>query len=163
MKYCLLCFILFLTGCASVIDTPPLQYDEIHVVENVSKEQICNKSRDWIALNFSDSNEVFKIVDISNGTIIGRGTSFVADPFYYGKIPVKFVFDIRCKDNAIKIVMNDFIMMYPSDRIGNTYFPPHEFRLHNSTYVMHQDNFKRDFDFIPRLLEYLTTETNTSW
>lgn len=151
-----ICITFILFSCAQIIDTPPLAYDEIHTVENKTQTEICSEVRDWVALNFGDSNEVLKVVDLSQGVIIGRGASSVNT--YTNNVPVEFVFDIRCKNNKIKIVITDFIMKYPSQYIGNIYYPPHDFRLHDSTYVAHQSTFAKSFKFIERLLDHLTSE-----
>lgn len=158
-KLIIILSIIILASCgATRIQTPPLDIETTENIPDQSKKEICTKARDYIALNFVDSNKVLKISDVENGNIIGQAAGIVFEPML-GGMPVKYTVDIKCKDNKIKIHSFNFIMTYPA-RNG---YGPHDYELHNNTFFMYQDVFAKGFTLHKDIVDFIMTDMSDEW
>jgi hypothetical protein len=91
------------------------QFQIQHVRElSLTKHEIFNSSKLWVAENFRSSNDVIQLADIESGSIVGNG--LVGIPFKISFLPsitsdVRFKFKIDIKENKYRITYHSMIML----------------------------------------------------
>ena len=69
---------LTLTACSAVTpmdESAPTTFTYDYKKLDASKSELFNRARNFLATNYGDTNEVLRVVDESEGIIIGRGSS----------------------------------------------------------------------------------------
>ena len=114
-KYKLAVFALFLSTGSLVEAAPAEPLKEVsQVVElpDLSKKQIFDSSKIWLAKTFQSSNDVVQYEDLSTGTIIGKGnmkypcTNTFKCMAFANQI-ILFTLTIDTKDNKARLTFND--------------------------------------------------------
>ena len=120
MRFALLPFLItFIVACAGLKlpDAPPEELSLQQVREiNLNKNEIFDKTMEWIAQSFRDSKEVIQLKDRENGKIIGKGmTHFMSGGI--ARVPVRFTLIVEIKDNKYRTTYNNFAApgMYRGD------------------------------------------------
>lgn len=111
---------LILTGCAGMETIPDTDRTFFRVVDmqGMSKDQIFNGSREWIAENFKSSKKVIEYEDKASGVIIGNGIiSYPCaggmDCFAKGDWQIPFTMRIDTKDSKFRITFSDISLIMP--------------------------------------------------
>ena len=109
---------LLISGCAMtkpapVVPPEVLTLQEVHEV-TLSKNEIYERSVEWMARTFVASEQVFELRDKENGKIIGKGMT----EFYNGEMPTpcRFTMMIEVKDNKYRVTYSNFTGMWGYDR-----------------------------------------------
>lgn len=114
MKYVLIFTALFLTSCVTqkIVPIEERQVQVVHEV-NLTKNQIFDKTLEWVAVTFTDSNVVIEIKDRDGGKIVGKGVTDYTNvnvpwaPYY-----CSFTFIIDIKDKKYRVMYNNFVDSY---------------------------------------------------
>jgi hypothetical protein len=119
-----------LTGCATTPPVPkePVKLENIYTIENLTKDQIYDGTRQWFAIAFNSANAVIQYEDKKAGTIIGKASTkytcaAIADCLL-GTTNDKLEFTIRVdtKDNRVRVAYSDLVYFIPAHTSGGTYF-----------------------------------------
>ncbi|CAM0689807.1 MULTISPECIES: DUF4468 domain-containing protein [Acinetobacter calcoaceticus/baumannii complex] len=112
--------LIFLIFCLFSISTFAQQvkiseYVEVVDLPNMSKNQIFNTSKIWIAKSFKSSNSVIQYEDSATGTIVGKGNMQFPCQGTWSCMAHKddilvFTIKIDTKDNKARISFNDMTM-----------------------------------------------------
>jgi hypothetical protein len=108
---CFMMLGLLLVGCANLTVVPTEERQLQNVTEiNLSKNEIFDKTLEWMAQSFTDSKAVIELKDKENGKIIGKGmTSFTN---VVANIPCRFTMIVEIKDNKYRTTYNNFVGMW---------------------------------------------------
>ena len=103
-----------LVGCAgmdgAIVPVEQRSLQCIHEV-NMSKDQIFDKSLEWMARTFVDSKAVIELKDKDNGKIIGKGiTSFLRAGI--ASIPCRYTLIIDIKDGKYRTTYENFVGLW---------------------------------------------------
>ena len=97
---------------------PDAAYQEIIEVPGQSKEKIFEKSKQWLALNFSSSKKVIEYENASEGKLIGKGTlslSFTIEDTLIGPqttmYGVGYTITQDIKDNKTRISFDNIALL----------------------------------------------------
>jgi len=99
------------SACANLQVVPPEQrsIQKVHEI-NLTKNEIYDKSLEWMAQAFHDSKSVIELKDRENGKIIGKGmTSFTN---VVAEIPCRFTMVLETKDGKYRTSYNNFVGMW---------------------------------------------------
>jgi len=80
---------------------------DIMVFDSISKEEIFNKTIEWISLNYNSANDVIQLRDNVNGKIILKG--MYTTNFYIKEGVIKHTAVIDIKENKLRYTYTDFI------------------------------------------------------
>lgn len=130
MRFVLFFMMLLLAGCMSMKTSDMTMvenasHQEIIEVANKSKQQLFEKSKQWIALSFKSAKNVIEYENIAEGKIIGNGTStvvFNTESAMIGKmsypIVIPFVMIEDIKEERARIVFkSDGIQLYAWEQL----------------------------------------------
>lgn len=111
MKQILLFSLLLLS---TVFYSQELKYEEVVNVESVTKDELYNRARTWIAKNLKDDGELFTIEDNKAGEITGGGKlRYYTKRIYVGALCtigyVNFKVNIYPKDGRYKYTIHSLI------------------------------------------------------
>ncbi len=118
-SYFLLLFSMFiLASCVTTPQVPDVPEAErslqkIHEI-NLNKNEIFDRSLEWVAQTFNDSKAVIELKDKETGKIIGKGiSSFIVNSGLASvPIPCKFTLKLEAKDNKYRATYDNFIGMW---------------------------------------------------
>ena len=132
-------------------DNNRLFFDVIHEDKDLSKEEFFNRSKRWIAKDFTNSKEVEGFADVEDGIIIGKGSIPIERDLLSAlggsQDYVQFTINIYCKDGKARIVLDDI----GTFTLGNEYINPnditpleHQFWLNGDPSDVQLKGFKKD-------------------
>ncbi|HGW4127843.1 DUF4468 domain-containing protein [Acinetobacter baumannii] len=106
---------------------PISEYVEVVDLPNMTKSQIFNSSKMWVAKSFKSSNSVVQYEDAATGTIIGKGNMQFPCQGAWSCLAHKedlllFTIKVDTKDNKARISFNDMSMKINTK--GTTKFVP---------------------------------------
>ena len=97
-----------------------IEFDEIIIVEGVTKEELFSRAREWFALRFNSANHVIQMEDEKNGKLIGKGFSNIIVTFMNKdtKEMLHYTISVYLKEEKYRVKMsNFFFQVYPSQRV----------------------------------------------
>lgn len=108
MKILFVLFISFI-GCVSLVQVPQSEriYRKVYNV-NLSKNEIYDKTLDWMAKTFVSSKKVIELKDKKRGKIIGNGSTKV----HLGLgvyVPATYTITIQIKNKKVRLTYNNFV------------------------------------------------------
>lgn len=140
MKRILGFLLLMLTGCAGpqvisqpdATPMPDVSVERVIEFPGLTKKQIFDRSRQWMALTFVSSKKAIEYEDAEVGKIIGNGADRVryevvidspmlGKQFYPTNYEVRYVVVEDMKEGKAKVVMNNFQVFYPAGGSGPMY------------------------------------------
>lgn len=91
----------------------PLIYTEVVNVDNVSKDELFNRAKNWFATAYSSSSDVLQLADSENGQLIGKAL-FKFSPISLNasdrvKGNIKYTIKVSVKEGRYKYEISDFI------------------------------------------------------
>jgi hypothetical protein len=103
--------LLALSACANLKVVPPeeRQLQKVHEI-NMTKNEIFDKTLEWMAQSFTDSKAVIELKDKENGKIIGKGVTTFTN--VVAVIPCRFTMIVDIKDNKYRTTYNNFVGMW---------------------------------------------------
>jgi hypothetical protein len=142
-----------LASCASMPIAPieERSMQKVHDI-NLTKNEIYDKSLEWMAQTLSDSREVIELKDKDNGLLIGKGITGFKGKIGIGSTNVlcRFTLIIEAKDNKYRTTYNNLVGLW-----GENYNRPEP--LEQKEYV---DAVKAKLALIDdNLYSYLYVET----
>jgi hypothetical protein len=98
-------------ACAhlQVVSPEERQLQKVHEI-TMSKNEIFNKTLEWMAQSFTDSKAVIELQDKENGKIIGKGMTTFTN--VVAVIPCRFTMIVDIKDNKYRTTYNNFVGMW---------------------------------------------------
>jgi hypothetical protein len=107
--------VLVFASCGSM-PLAPVEDRSVQKVHDIdlAKNEIYDRSLDWIARTFFDSKEVIELKDKDNGKIIGKGlTSFRGKVGWFSAdIPCRFTLIVEAKDNKYRTTYTNFVGLW---------------------------------------------------
>jgi len=114
--------VLMLCGCASIRIVPEneKQVSKVYDYPNLSKTEIYEKSRQWLAETYTSAQDVIQYQDKDSGKVIGRGSKTMyhnlSNPFLIGIFTCTYAIIIEAKDNKARITFNTYTLCADSIR-----------------------------------------------
>jgi hypothetical protein len=106
--------LIFLTICTKIF-SQELKYEEVVQVDStITKQELYNRARDWVAKSLKDDGEVFTIEDVNDGEITGGGKlRYYTKRIYVGALCtigyVNFKINLYVKDGRYKYVIHSLV------------------------------------------------------
>jgi hypothetical protein len=99
---------ILLTACAGMMTIVPQEERSLQLVREIrlSKDQIFDKSLEWMAQTFVDSKSVIELKDRDNGKIIGKGVTKFRNAVVY--VPCRFTLILEVKDGKYRTTFTNF-------------------------------------------------------
>ena len=154
---CILSVVAF-ASCASMPVAPmeDRSMQKVHDID-LTKNEIYDKSLEWMAQTLSGSREVIELKDKDSGKIIGKGITSFRGKIGIGSTNVlcRFTLIVEAKDNKYRTTYNNFVGLW-----GESYSRPEP--LEQKIYV---DAVKAKLAIIDDdLYSYLKkSKSNTNW
>ena len=103
--------LLLLAACANlqVVPTEERQLQKVNEI-NLSKNEIFDKTLEWMALSFNDFTIVIELKDKENGKIIGKGITNFTNVIV--SIPCRYTMIVEIKDNKYRTTYNSFVGLW---------------------------------------------------
>lgn len=109
-----------LAGCAEMMgNIVPPQERALEMVHEVplKKDEIFNRSLEWMAKTFVDSKEVIELKDKESGKIIGKGIVTFTN-MGMATIPCRYTLTIEAKDGKYRASFENLTAMWGSEGGG---------------------------------------------
>lgn len=154
--------IIFLIGiffsCAQPhkLDNPEnLIFQKVHEVK-LDKNDIYERSLEWMAKTFVSSKSVIEYKDKEDGKIVGNASSEVMAGVF--TLPVEFTMSIECKENKYRATFENFMVYY----LDGDFKPTNRNRL---IYKEHWDSLRLTLENLDHnLYEFLSnTKEDENW
>lgn len=118
-KLILICVIMPLVSCVhqKIVPVEDRQVQVVHEVD-LTKDQIFDKTLEWMALTFNDSKAVIELKDRENGKIIGKGIS----RFGIMGSTHSYVVIVDIKEKKYRATFKDFIVSQSGSEINGPPF-----------------------------------------
>ena len=100
---------------SSLFFSQELKYEEVVQVDStITKQELYNRARDWVAKSLKDDGEVFTIEDVNDGEITGGGKlRYYTKRIYVGALCtigyVNFKINLYVKDGRYKYVIHSLV------------------------------------------------------
>lgn len=106
-----------LSGCAGLAEAPAseLQYQQVREVD-LTKDQIFDKTQEWLALTFVDSKEVIEVANRDTGKVIGQGSTDIVDMMVV--TPVTMTITVEAKPERYRLTFNNYTAYYDGSPYG---------------------------------------------
>jgi len=106
-------------------------YGKVVIADGVSKDELFNRAKRWVALTYKSANDVIQLSDKDAGSLVAKGTILVPFP-YNGFVKtdsyLNHTLTIDIKDGKYRYELNDFIVRVIPPR-GATYAGKLQFTL----------------------------------
>jgi len=100
-------------GCVTAMPKESLQSQEVITISGMNKEQIFNKSNQWLAEKFGSANQIIQYKDLKEGKIIGKivttGNQFLATYNFNSTISI----DIKDNKSRLSFQAHDVTITSP--------------------------------------------------
>jgi len=121
MRKLILTFTIFTAISMTVYGQDTLTYTEVVQVDSVSKDELYNRAKLWLATAYNRSSDVLQMEDKDAGQIIGKAIIKYNPTVFSGseqtKGTIKYTIKIFVKEGRYKYEITDFI----HDPYGNQY------------------------------------------
>lgn len=121
MRKTILAFIIFTAISMTVFGQETLTYTEVVQVDSVSKDELYNRAKLWLANTYVNSKAVLQIDNKEEGQIICKALMIYTPKIFSGseqtKGTIRYTFKIYLKDGRYKYEITDFF----HDPDGNEY------------------------------------------
>jgi hypothetical protein len=118
----LICTALFLSGCAAAmpVKQEDMTYQKVIELPKQSKQQIFEKSKQWIASTFKSSKAVLEYDNKDEGVIIGNGSMDrpISAINITGGSLISFNMREDIKDNKARLTFSKFLAIVPPSQYG---------------------------------------------
>ncbi len=82
------------------------EYQEVIEVEGANASEIFQKSKEWIAINYRNSNDVIELADSSQKLIIGSGYFEIS--MFFKKGEIRHTLKIEAREGRFRATYNQF-------------------------------------------------------
>ena len=92
--------------------------DSVIQVEGVSKDELYNRAKEWVATVFNSAPDVLKLDNKEGGKMIVKGLTDIYSVYslYTSKSKCFFTIKIFCKESRFKVIVTDFVLQnYPDE------------------------------------------------
>ena len=92
-------------------ETNLIEFDEVFLVNGVSKEELYSRAKEWFAIKFNSANNVIQMDDITNGKIIGKEVEDIVITFMGNKKTkemLHYTISLYLKEGRYRVKLNNF-------------------------------------------------------